>query len=268
MKKTITLIVVIAFLVGLYYFSKARVEQSRLTNPSTAANTETQPNTNTEQENNPVTVTPVTHATAILEWSGSTIYLDPTGTSTVFASKPANITLITDIHGDHLSTSTLNRVLGSSTLIVPQAVRNLLPKNLADRAKVLPNDGTLIEQGFSITAVPMYNTPDVKDNRHVKGRGNGYIIEKDGTRVYVAGDTDATPEMRALTDIDMAFVPMNPPFTMDVAEAAEGVLAFKPRLVYPFHYRGQNGLSDVNQFKQLIDAANAGIEVRLLNWYP
>jgi L-ascorbate metabolism protein UlaG (beta-lactamase superfamily) len=74
--------------------------------------------------------------------------------------------------------------------------------------------------------------------------------------------------MRALKDIDVAFVCMNLPYTMDVPEAADAVLAFKPKIVYPYHYRGRNGMSDVNAFKKLVDAGNKGIEVRLRNWYP
>lgn len=217
----------------------------------------------------PVTVTPITHASAILEWSGTAIYTDPTGGAAAFQGKsPANIIVVTDIHGDHLSTSTLTAVVGSSTLIVPQAVKDLLPATLASRAKVLPNGQTITEQGFRITAIPMYNLPESADSRHTKGRGNGYIIERDGYRVYIAGDTSGTPEMRGLTDIDMAFVPMNLPFTMSVEEAADAVLDFKPARVYPFHYRGQDGLADVNKFKELVNAGNPDIDVVLLNWYP
>lgn len=235
----------------------------------------TPPQNNVES---PVTVTPITHATAVLGWATSTIYTDPTGGTAAFAGKsPAHIILVTDIHGDHLSTSTLASIYGTSTgtttagpaLIVPQAVRDLLPANLASRATVLNNGSTITVQGFQITAVPMYNLPSgTTTPRHEKGRGNGYIIERDGYRVYIAGDTAGTPEMRALTNIDMAFVPMNLPFTMDVDEAADAVLDFKPAIVYPYHYRGQAGLSDVNKFKQLVNAGDSSIDVRLLNWYP
>ncbi len=221
------------------------------------------------EESNPVTVTPISHATAILEWADTAIYTDPTGTSTAFAGKlTADIILVTDIHSDHLSTSTLNAVVGDATLIVPQAVKDLLPQNLATRVMVLENGESIVDKGFTIQAVPMYNLPESADSRHAKGRGNGYIIERDGFRVYIAGDTAGTPEMRALPDIDIAFIPMNLPFTMDVNEAADAVLAFKPKQVYPYHYRGQNGLSDVNKFKELVNTGNPDIEVILANWYP
>jgi L-ascorbate metabolism protein UlaG (beta-lactamase superfamily) len=153
-------------------------------------------------------------------------------------------------------------------LIVPQAVKDLLPPDLASRAKVLKNGETITESGFQILAVPMYNLPEVADSRHAKGRGNGYVIERDGSRLYVAGDTAGIPEMRTLKNIDIALVPMNLPYTMSVEEAASAVLEFKPKKVYPYHYRGQNGLSDVSRFKELVNAGDPAVEVVLLEWYP
>lgn len=222
------------------------------------------------EEETLVQVEPVTHASAILHWGESVIYTDPTGGAVAYESKaPANIVLVTDIHGDHLSTSTLSSVVkGNTVLIVPQAVEDLLPSSLASTSRVLRNGETITVNGFNISAIPMYNLPESADSRHTKGRGNGYVIERDDTRVYIAGDTSGIPEMRALENIDIALVPMNPPFTMTVEEAADAVLDFAPRNVYPFHYRGQNGLSDTNQFKNLVTAGNPNINVVLLNWYP
>jgi len=89
-----------------------------------------------------------------------------------------------------------------------------------------------------------------------------------GRNIYLSGDTEDIPEMLALKNIDVAFVCMNLPYTMDINHAADAVLAFKPRIVYPYHYRGQGGLSDVNGFKNLVEAGNKQIDVRLRNWYP
>ncbi len=228
-----------------------------------------QPNNQTMEQSSPVQVTPISHATAVLTWDDTVIYTDPTGGAAAFAGQPAaDIIVVTDIHGDHLSTSTLEAITGDAVLIVPQAVEDLLPDTLAARAKVLANGATLTEQGFAFQGIPMYNLPETADSRHTKGRGNGYVIEKDGYRVYVAGDTAGTPEMRALTDIDIAFIPMNLPFTMGVDEAASAVLDFKPKKVYPYHYRGQDGLADVNTFKELVNTGDSTIEVVLVNWYP
>lgn len=223
----------------------------------------------TEQASSP-RIIPINHATGILSWDETQIYFDPTGSAPAFSGKPAaNIVLVTDIHGDHLSTSTLATVVGNAKLIVPQAVNDILPPDLQAKATVLANGQSLNEQGFMITAIPMYNLPTAANkDRHTKGRGNGYLIEKDGERVYIAGDTAGTPEMRALTDIDIALIPMNPTYTMSVEEAAAAVLAFKPKTVYPYHYREPNGLADVEKFKQLVNAGNPDITVVLAPWYP
>jgi L-ascorbate metabolism protein UlaG (beta-lactamase superfamily) len=217
----------------------------------------------------PVGVVPIEHATAVLRWGGTIIYTDPTDTTLLVDQPEADIVLITDIHGDHFSTSTLLAVVGAdTTLIVPQAVADQLPATLAARAQILNNGESTTIGDLQIIAVPMYNLPESAESFHTKGRGNGYVLEQDGYRVYIAGDTAGTPEMRGLQAIDLALVPMNLPYTMNVDEAADAVLAFKPKIVYPYHYRGQDGLADVERFKQLVLAGNPNIEVVLAKWYP
>jgi L-ascorbate metabolism protein UlaG (beta-lactamase superfamily) len=217
----------------------------------------------------PVQVTPISHATAVLQWDTRVIYTDPTDASLLVNAPKPNIILVTDIHPDHFSTTTLAMLMATGTdLIVPQAVKDLLPAPIAARATVLKNGETITSQGFSITGIPMYNLPEATSSPHIKGRGNGYVVAKNGFRLYVAGDTSGTPEMRALTAIDLAFIPMNLPYTMSVEEAADAVLAFNPKQVYPYHYRGANGLADIAKFKQLVNAGNPTIDVVLANWYP
>lgn len=226
-------------------------------------------NTMQEQPAN-ITIQPVEHASAVISWGDTVIYTDPVGDAELYSKYPRpNLVLLTDIHGDHLDTETLATVIDEHTAIVaPQAVVDQLPENIADRTVILENDEETQMLGFAVTAIPMYNIPESEDSFHTKGRGNGYVLGKDNTLLYVAGDTSGTPEMRALTNIDVALVPMNLPFTMDVEEAADAVIAFAPKQVYPYHYRGRDGLSDVSQFKTLVDAANKDIEVVLLDWYP
>ncbi len=197
------------------------------------------------------------------------IYTDPVGGVEAFANQPApTIILVTDIHGDHLSTTTLAAVIREDTmLVVPQAVKDLLTPELAARALVLANGKEMIQQDLKIRAIPMYNIPESNDSRHPKGRGNGYVLSRNDFNVYIAGDTAGIPEMRALKNINIALVPMNLPYTMSVDEAADAVLAFKPRTVYPYHYRGPDGLSDVEKFKSLVNAGDPTIEVVLANWY-
>lgn len=156
----------------------------------------------------------------------------------------------------------------SAKLVVPQAVAEQLPASYKDRLVVVGNgDETQIGE-ITIRAIPMYNLPDDASSRHPKGRGNGYVLELGGKRVYLSGDTEDIPEMRQLKDIDVAFVCMNLPYTMDINQAASAVLEFQPAIVYPYHYRGQGGLADVDGFRQLVEKGGKKIEVRLRNWYP
>ncbi len=151
---------------------------------------------------------------------------------------------------------------------MPKAVADLLPDSLKGKLVILGNGEEKTVSGIGISAIPMYNLPESPTAMHTKGRGNGYILNIGGKNIYLSGDTQGIPEMRALKNIDVAFVCMNLPYTMDIKEAADAVLDFKPKIVYPYHYRGRGGLSDVNGFKSLVEAGNKGIEVRLRNWYP
>jgi L-ascorbate metabolism protein UlaG (beta-lactamase superfamily) len=217
-----------------------------------------------------LTIQPVRHASLVLTVHGVTIYADPSwGAENYKGIAAPDIILITDIHGDHFDLQTLEAVKGASTvLIVPQVVADKLPA--ADKAHlvVLKNGDNTTQSGIAISAIPMYNLPESPTAMHTKGRGNGYILGIGGKNIYISGDTQGIPEMRSLKNIDVAFVCMNMPYTMDIKEAADAVLAFKPKIVYPYHYRGKDGLSDINAFKGLVEAGNKGIEVRLRNWYP
>ena len=218
----------------------------------------------------PLTVQPITHGSVVFTWNGKTIYADPYGGAAAYAGLAApDVILITDIHGDHLDPKTLAGLsVGKALMIVPQAVADKLPAEYKAQVRVLGNGQKLDTLGMTVSAIPMYNLPEAPDAMHTKGRGNGYVLNLGGKNVYLSGDTEDIAEMRALKGIDVAFVCMNLPYTMDVQQAAQGVLAFKPGIVYPYHYRGQNGLSDVDGFKKTVNQANKKIDVRLRNWYP
>ncbi|RAK66040.1 MBL fold metallo-hydrolase [Hymenobacter edaphi] len=220
-------------------------------------------------KNGPLTVQPITHGSVVLTWNRKTIYVDPYGGAEAYAGLAApDVVLITDIHPDHLDPKTLAGLsVGKALMLVPPAVAEKLPAEYKKQVRVLRNGQKLDTLGMSIAAIPMYNLPEAPDAMHTKGRGNGYVLGLGGKNVYLSGDTEDTPEMRALKNIDVAFVCMNLPYTMDVQQAAQGVLAFKPGIVYPYHYRGQNGLSDVAAFQKTVNAANKKIDVRLRNWY-
>ena len=215
-------------------------------------------------------ITPIEHATAVFDFGDSVFYIDPVGGESAFERQPKpDVILVTDIHGDHLNEETLNAVADSTTTIfAPQAVIDALKTDLKNRVNLIANGDMKSWDGYELTAIPMYNLREEAKQFHEKGRGNGYVIEKDGMRVYFSGDTEDIPEMRSLKDIDKAFVCMNLPYTMTVETAADGVIAFAPKQVYPYHFRGQDGLSDTDKFKSLVDAADVGTEVILLDWYP
>ena len=214
-------------------------------------------------------IQPINHGSLVLTWNNKTIYIDPYPNAKAFDGiAPADLILITDIHGDHLNAETLNAIETSKAkLVVPQAVADQLPEKLKGKETVLANGKKITEAGITISAIPMYNLPEAPDSRHTKGRGNGYVLNLGGKTVYISGDTEDIPEMRALKNIDVAFVCMNLPYTMDIEQASSAVLEFKPKIVYPYHYRGQGGLNDVEGFKKLVNAVNPSIDVRLRNWY-
>ncbi len=215
-------------------------------------------------------VQPILHGTVVFQWDNKTIYVDPYGGAAAFKGITSpDLILITDIHGDHMDLKTLEEIqTAKATIIAPRAVAEKLPENLKSNLVVLGNGQSTTQFDIKIMAIPMYNLPESPDSRHTKGRGNGYVLTIGGKKVYLSGDTSDIPEMRKLKKIDVAFICMNLPYTMDINQAASAVLDFKPKIMYPYHYRGQGGLSDVAAFKELVAAENAKIDVRLKDWYP
>lgn len=225
---------------------------------------------NNETQTSEVLITPIEHATAVLQWGETTIYIDPVGGARAFENqKKPNLILITDIHFDHLNLETLDSLdISKAKIIAPQAVADLMPENLKSQLVIIANGETLQESGITIEAIPMYNLRKEALNFHTKGRGNGYVLTIGNERLYFSGDTEDIAEMRALKNIDKAFICMNLPYTMTEESAASAVLEFKPKKVYPYHYRGKPDVSDVAKFKKLVNEGNPEIEVIQLDWYP
>jgi L-ascorbate metabolism protein UlaG (beta-lactamase superfamily) len=208
----------------------------------------------------PVRITPLNHASTLIEAGGKFIYLDP-AKPVDFSGKPkADLILITDIHGDHMDPGAIQAIEKTGTeILAPPAVVQTVTTG-----KAIANGETRTWQDWTIQAIPAYNLkrgPAPGKLFHDKGRGNGYVLTYGGKRFYFSGDTEDVPEMRALKNIDVAFVCMNLPYTMPPDEAAAAVKAFHPRIVIPYHYRG----SDLKAFEKGLEGT--GIEVRLLNWY-
>ncbi len=207
-------------------------------------------------------ITPINHATLVIEWGGKTIYVDPVGQVAWYKAFPKpDLVLLTHIHGDHFREAILKVVVGPKTqLVTPPALVGVLGKEFKARTIAVANGTSTEEVGFKLEAVASYNTTPPRKRFHPKGQGNGYVLNLGGKRVYLSGDTEGTPEMSALKNIDVAFLCMNLPYTMDVAAAAKAVKGFRPKVVYPYHSRGQ----DTAKFKALVGEA---AEVRLRNWY-
>ena len=216
---------------------------------------------------------PISHASFVMEWGGKTWYNDPVGSIEGFMEYgAADVVLLSDIHGDHMNVETLQAITGDFKIITPQAVFDKLPAELQAKSIVLNNGENLTWESFEISAIPMYNITEGRLQNHPKGRGNGYVIEHDGYRMYISGDTENVDEMEALEDIDLALVCMNLPYTMSVEQAVEGVLTFAPKKVIPYHYRGvkdgERHMYDVELFERLVSMESTEIKVQRLNWYP
>lgn len=217
-----------------------------------------------------IKIIPIEHATAVLEWKDITIYIDPVGGAEAFeGQKEPDLILITDVHGDHLSVETLEALnTKKAKIMVPQAVADKIPENFTPQLDVLNNGDSKKRYGITVEAIPMYNLREEALKFHTKGRGNGYVLNIGGQRLYFSGDTEDIPEMRALQNIDKAFICMNLPYTMTPESAADAVLEFKPKQVYPYHYRGKPNVSDVSKFKAMVYAGNSDLEIIQLDWYP
>lgn len=199
------------------------------------------------------------HGTLMLQWAGKTIHVDPWTNLADYSQLPdADIILITHDHRDHLDPKALEQIRRESTIvIVPQCCAEQVPNST-----VMPNGDTqTLTENLSVEAVAAYNIEHQRPGGipyHPQGEGNGYVIQFADTRVYIAGDTENVPEMANLKNIDVAFLPMNLPYTMTPEMAADAAKSFKPKVLYPYHY----GESDVDKLVQLLQNEK-DIEVRV-----
>src|ERR1700733_5444802 len=209
----------------------------------------------------PVKITPIYHASTLIEAGGKTICLDPAKPAKFDGLPKADLILISHIHGDHMDPDSIKQISKADTeILAPPTVVQTVTS-----AKPITNGEPRHCHGWTIEAVPAYTLkrgPAAGQLFHPKGRDNGYVLTYGGKRFYFSADTEGIPEMRALKNIDVAFVCMNLPYTMPPEEAADAVKAFRPKIVIPYHYRG----SDLAVFQK--DLEGTGIEVRLLDWYP
>ncbi|MEP9387241.1 MBL fold metallo-hydrolase [Mesorhizobium sp. KR9-304] len=212
-----------------------------------------------------ILISPISHASFVMSMPGLVIYNDPVGGKELYEGHPtAGLVLITHEHQDHFDPETLAAIVGADTrLVVNPAVMDKLPADLKAKAAAIGNGEKTTIGTVEIEAIPAYNTTEDRKKYHPQGRDNGYVLTVDGSRVYIAGDTEDIPEMRALKDILVAFVPMNLPYTMDETQASSAVTEFKPAFVYPYHYKG----SDPQAFAAKLAAAAPDIKVVQGAWY-
>ncbi len=212
----------------------------------------------------PMKVFPVYHSTTRIEAGGLVIWLDPWSKAALDGAAKADVVLITDTHFDHLDKDALAKVVKEGTVFVaPQTVKDGLPEYVVNH--VLANGAEVAIGDLTVKAVPMYNLvrgPAEGGVYHEKGRGNGYVLMYGGKSVYFAGDTECTDEMKAQVGMDLAFLPMNLPYTMTTDEAAACVNVFRPAVVVPYHYAG----SDLASFKAGVTAP--GVRVEIVEYYP
>ena len=217
-----------------------------------------------------IELTALRHAHVQIEFAGKVIHIDPDAQAPQASIKPADIVILTDVHGDHMSPAAIDRVKKGTTIYVAPPV---LADRFPGKTEILKNGETRTVDGVQIQAVAAYNMtrgPREGQFYHETGRANAYILTLGGQRILFTGDTECTPEIKALTNISVAFVTMNLPFTMPPDEAAACVKAFRPRIVYPYHYQ-QQGLDPANKNQQDFAAAMkgfAGVEVRTPDFYP
>jgi L-ascorbate metabolism protein UlaG (beta-lactamase superfamily) len=205
-----------------------------------------------------LTITFIGHGTLMFEFGGKVIHADPFGRLAEYGSLPkADLILVTHHHGDHLDVEAIEAISREGTVVI----YSRSSEGRVDGAVVMENGETREEAGVRIEAVPAYNLVHMREGDqpyHPVGDGNGYVITFGDVRVFVAGDTENTPEMKALQDIDIAFLPMNLPYTMTPEMVADAVKAFRPKVLYPYHY----GSTDVDELLALLEGIE-GVEIRV-----
>jgi L-ascorbate metabolism protein UlaG (beta-lactamase superfamily) len=214
-------------------------------------------------------LTPLYHGSVMLELGGHVIHVDPWSQADYTGIPAGDMILVTHTHADHLDRTMIDKLHKPSTIIVasPAGADTLNCAPACGNVETLSNGERKTVMGIGIEGVAMYNLVQGSapgKPYHHKGVGNGYILSFGDTRVYFSGDTECIPEMKALKDIRIAFIAMNPPRTMSTSEAAQCVKAFRPTIVYPYHYRGSN----TQEFADALRGTPIEVRLRKLEGEP
>jgi len=209
-------------------------------------------------------VHPVEHASFLMQWNGMVVAVDPVGAVEPYlALGRPHLVLVTHKHGDHFDTDVLRELAAQHNVVITtQQVAESVPA--CDPVALAPGEAHVVGD-ITVTAVPAYNRSEGRLEFHPPGRDNGYLLDLDGYRVYISGDTEDIPEQAALAPVDVAFLCMNEPWTMTVDQAARAVAALRPGVLYPYHFRNNDGsFADLARLRTLVGEA---VEVRELAWY-
>lgn len=207
------------------------------------------------KSNKDVIISFIKHGSLMITYEGLQIQVDPVTMFADYSTFPkADFILITHEHGDHLDSVAINQLTKNNTrIIINQSSRDIISKG-----DVMKNGDSLhLTENIKIEAVPAYNTTEGREKFHPRHRDNGYIVNIEDVRIYIAGDTEDIPELKELKDIDIAFLPVNQPYTMTVDQAINAANMFSPKILYPYHF----GDTDVKPIKSRLE--DYGIEVRL-----
>ena len=214
-----------------------------------------------------IVITALGHASVQFEQAGKVIIVDPVANQADLSqAKPADLILVTDIHPDHLDPGAIAKLRKSrAPVVIPPEAIPMVPDGTVMRNREMLA-GDLAPAGIPVIAVPAYNIqrgPAPGQLYHPRERGQGYLLTIGGKQVYVAGDTECVPAMAQwVRNVDVAFIPMNLPYTMSPSEAAQCVKGFRPKIAIPYHFMGQKP----EEFAEALKGEP--IEVRILNWYP
>ena len=201
-----------------------------------------------------VRITFIGHGTLMIDFGAIVIHVDPVSREADYSKLPkADIILITHEHRDHFDRKAVDLISKPGTEII----MNPSVGQMNIDGIILKNGESASVQGIYVQAVPAYNTTEGRSRFHPEGRDNGYIINPGGLLIYIAGDTEVIPEMAAFKNIDIAFLPVNQPYTMTVRQAEEAALLFKPKVLYPYHY------NDTDVYQIVAGLKGSGIEVRI-----
>lgn len=211
-------------------------------------------------ESGDIVVSQIMQMSVVITSPQGVIYTDPTRGKARYTGHPVpDIILVSHEHHEHFDPDALEEIAGPHTrIVVPPYVMERLPENLKDRAVSLANGKSADLGDISVEAIPAYGLEGEAASWHPKGRGNGYVVSIDGRRLYVAGSTEDTPEMRRLKNIDIAFLPLYPPYALGVDDAVDAVTMFKPRVTYIYQY---NSIGTRESFVREMEKRSTGSSI-------